>query len=110
MRRLFLLLGALVVLPAGCSGRHYTVPSDQGTHFYLEAPGAATVQFASSLDAYALHAAGRVGVTTWEITVPPGEVEFMYFYVVDGKIFLPECPFHENDDFGSKNCIYRPGE
>jgi hypothetical protein len=64
--------------------------------------------FASSSDAYAAHAATRVGETTWEITVP-GRTEFNYFYIVDGIVYLPECRFHENDDFGSKNCIYKPG-
>jgi hypothetical protein len=102
-----LLLSALAVLLSSCSAHHYIVQSDQGTHLYLEIPRARSVIFASSSDAYAARAASRISETTWEITVP-GRTEFKYFYIVDGKVYLPECRFHENDDFGSKNCIYRP--
>jgi hypothetical protein len=100
---------ALTVLLTGCSAHHYTVPSDLGTQLYLDIPGARTVVFASSVDAFAPHAARRTSGATWEVTVP-GRAEFTYFYVVDGKLFLPECRFHENDDFGHKNCVYRPGD
>jgi hypothetical protein len=41
------------------------------------------------------------------MTVPKGG-EFRYFYLVDGKIHLPDCPYREMDDFGSYNCLYKP--
>ncbi len=44
---------------------------------------------------------------TWRVTLP-GEYEFTYFYMIDGKPFLPPCRFTEKDDFGSENCIFVP--
>jgi hypothetical protein len=36
-------------------------------------------------------------------------MQFSYFYLVDGEVFLPECTLTESDDFGSRNCVYAPG-
>ena len=44
---------------------------------------------------------------SWQISVP-GNESFRYFYMIDGKKFLPDCLLRENDDFGGENCIYSP--
>jgi hypothetical protein len=73
--------------------------------FYYKDKEAQEVLFASSRDNYKLHAARENKNHLWEIAVP-AEKGFAYFYVVDGIITLPACTFTENDDFGSKNCLY----
>lgn len=91
----------------GCT--HHTVLADKGTvTLSLKAPGAKSVQFASSLDGYALHDARQDDASDW-VMLLPSDTQFSYFYLVDGKVFLPECSFAEPDDFGSHNCIYVPG-
>jgi hypothetical protein len=65
------------------------------------------VAFASSLDAFNPHLASRVDGWRWVISVA-ADTEFRYFYIVDGAVYVPECRFYENDDFGSRNCVYMP--
>jgi hypothetical protein len=38
----------------------------------------------------------------------PKDVEFRYFYIVDGVVYVPLCTSEEYDDFGSEICIYVP--
>jgi hypothetical protein len=76
--------------------------------FYYKDSKAQEVLFASSQDNYKLLAAREDRNHLWEISVP-AEKDFAYFYVVDGIITLPDCTFTENDDFGSKNCLYIAG-
>jgi hypothetical protein len=71
---------------------------------YLRFPEAQQVFFLSSLDGYEKHEAKKTDKKTWEIFVR-SDSEFKYFYIVDGKLFLPACSFKEMDDFGSENCI-----
>lgn len=88
---------------------HYHVSQSEGVTFYLRAPGAERVEFVSSLDAYNPHRASRLKGSRWEVTVVPNS-EFRYFYIVDGRVYLPQCELYENDDLGSRNCVYVPGE
>jgi hypothetical protein len=96
-----------VLLLAGCAG-HYTREEAGRVHLYLRDGRAAEVDFASSLDGFALHRLEKTGSKTWEVTLPNTE-EFRYFYRVDGRIYLPDCPQRELDDFGSYNCLYTSG-
>jgi hypothetical protein len=43
----------------------------------------------------------------WKVTLSRLN-EFKYFYLVDGKAYLPDCRLRENDDFGSNNCVFSP--
>ncbi len=107
MKRFPLLLLPAILMIAGCAGHFYREEAD-GVHLYLRDGRAAEVQFASSLDGFALHRLEKMGSKTWEITLPKTE-EFSYFYRVDGRIHLPDCPQREMDDFGSYNCLYTSG-
>ena len=91
---------------AGCSNHYYHIKGDS-LHLYLIKPGAKTVLFAFSKNNYEPHPALKVNSTTWEVAIPSG-IEFKYFFIVDGGVFLPSCQFTEKDDFGSKNCIFIP--
>jgi len=107
MKRLVLLLAAVVFVTSGCANHSHRVKGDM-LYLYLKRPHAKVVYFACSLDGYELHKAENIDRTTWRIAVPAG-VEFRYFYIVDEAVYLPPCRIKEKDDFGSKNCIYVPG-
>ena len=92
---------------AGCAATHYHERQSDRVTFYLKAPEARGVAFASSLDAYNPHKASKIGGSRWAVTVAANS-EFRYFYLVDGAVHVPECKFYEKDDFGSRNCIYVP--
>ena len=92
---------------AGCAATHYYKRQSDRVTFYLKAPGARGVVFASSLDAYSPHLASKVDGSRWVVSVAANS-EFRYFYLVDGAVHVPECRFYEKDDFGSRNCVYVP--
>jgi hypothetical protein len=92
---------------AGCAATHYHERKSDRVTFYLKAPEARGVAFASSLDSYNPHKASKISGSRWAVTVAANS-EFRYFYLVDGAVHVPECKFYERDDFGSRNCIYVP--
>jgi hypothetical protein len=94
------------LLLSGCAG-HYHQVEGETLHLYLKVPEAVHVDFASSLDGFKLHKAKRIGSEKWEVTAPAGMM-FKYFYIVDGKIYVPTCRLKEYDGFGMENCIYEP--
>ncbi|MDA8123668.1 MAG: hypothetical protein M0009_00570 [Deltaproteobacteria bacterium] len=91
-------------LLAGCA-THYYREEANNLQVYLEDGQAREVQFASSLDGFTLRRPEKTDAKTWRITLPKVG-EFRYFYVIDGKVRLPDCPYREMDDFGSLNCLY----
>ena len=108
MKRLILQLAAVTFCLAGCAATHYHERQTGRVPFYLRAPGAEKVEYVSSLDAYSPHQASKLSGSRWAVSVVPNS-EFRYFYIVDGSVYLPECELYENDDFGSRNCVYVPG-
>ncbi len=107
MNRLIFFPAFFIIGLTACAGHSYRV-KDNNLHIYLKEPNAQTVYFLHSLDGYAPHEAKKIDGRTWEIIVP-ANTEFKYFYLVDGVPHIPACEFSENDDFGSKNCIFVPG-
>ncbi len=109
--RIFILHLTLIALClAGCAAStHYHVRQSDRVTFYLQAPGARGVVFASSLDAFNPHLASKVDGSRWVVSVA-ADSEFRYFYLVDGVVYVPECRYYEYDDFGSRNCLYLPEE
>lgn len=105
MRTLLLLL--LSVLAKAGDGEHWAVREGSYVRMILRASEARTVQFASSLDGFVAHDAVTQDRRTWEIRLPARE-PFRYFYLLDGKVWVPDCPCRESDDFGSENCFYEP--
>lgn len=97
---------AAVVIVAGCAGHSHFVQGEQ-VHFYLRDGLAREVLFSFSLGGFGLQRAQKIDGVTWEVAVP-GKGEFTYFYIVDGKVYRPNCPRLEMDDFGSYNCLYIP--
>lgn len=106
MKRTFSLLAGLLISIAGCTAHHYKINAGVA-HFYLKAPGANIVHFASSIDGYQIQPAKKIEDGTWVVAIPCDQ-EIRYFYVIDGKTFVPSCRTREKDDFGSENCIFSP--
>jgi len=106
MKRYFSLIPLLFLLTAGCATPHYEVKNDK-LHIYVQNSKAEKVLFLCSLDEYAPHQAINTGSGIWETVLSPDR-EFKYFYLVDGKVFIPPCELKEKDDFGSENCVYIP--
>lgn len=107
MKLLILSLTAVVLCVAGCASPHFQQRQSGKVTLYLREPGAGRVEFASSLDAYERHRADRINGSLWAVTVA-ADAEFRYFYIVDGRVVVPECEFFEKDDFGSRNCLFIP--
>lgn len=104
MTRLSLILG-MMVLTAGCATHYYQLQGD-ALALYLDRPQAQRVILACSLDGFQPHEARKVD-GRWVVFLP-SDYQFRYYYVIDGKVFLPPCQMKENDDFGSENCIFEP--
>ena len=100
------MVGFTVISLIGCATHYHRSDSDS-VHMYLIRPGAGIVSFAHSADGYRIHSAQKSGAWTWKVKVP-GRYEFRYFYLVNGKTYLPDCRLRERDDFGAQNCIYSP--
>jgi hypothetical protein len=104
MNRLLLAMG-LIVVTTGCATHYYQVRGDT-ISLYLDKPDAKQVNFACSLDGFKPQSTAKVD-GQWVMSLP-SDRPFRYFYVLDGKVYLPHCQMKENDDFGSKNCIFDP--
>jgi len=100
------IISGWLLLAAGCAAHYYRLNADSAT-LYLRVPGAGTVELATSMDEFALHQAKKTDADTWVVSVPASR-EFRYFYMVDGRVYLPECRLKETDDFGNENCIFVP--
>ena len=100
--------GILVLLcVASCAPRHFVEKQAQGLTLSLDIPCATEVLFASSTDSFRLHSTVKNNNGLWETTVR-ADREFHYFYIVDGREYIPDCRYREDDDFGANTCIYQP--
>lgn len=106
MKRFFSLVLVLFLLTAGCTIRHYEVKNEQ-LHVYLKNSKAEEVYMLCSMDEYKPRQAINTGSGIWETVLSP-HMEFNYFFLVDGKVFIPDSEFREKDDFGAENCVYIP--
>ena len=105
MIRLFPPILSVALFITGCAGHFYREEAGR-VQIYLRNSRASAVHFVSSLDGFEPHPIAKTNSDTWRITLPKSG-EFRYFYLVDGKIHLPDCPYREMDDFGSYNCLYK---
>ena len=105
MKQELVLLALSGLLLLGCSAHSCRVEG-QTAVLLLRQPDAQEVLLACSLDGYTLRPAKPVA-GGWEVTLP-ADSPFVYFYRVDGRPFVPDCPLKERDDFGAENCIFDP--
>lgn len=105
MKYIYFALASFFTLLGGCSIHFYAFEENKVT-IYLKKPQAQTVLFACSLDGFAGQMLKQHD-GLWEVSLPTDN-SFRYFYMVDGEIFIPSCRLTENNDFGSKNCIFEP--
>ena len=105
MKPLLPLLAVAAVVVTGCATHYHRVEGDRLT-LYLDEPRAGEVALACSLDDFTPRKARRVE-GRWVVSLS-AERPFRYYYVLDGKPYVPPCRLKENDDFGSANCIFDP--
>jgi hypothetical protein len=98
---------AMLLLLAGCAPGHFIVRQPSGVTLYLNRPDATEVLFASSADGFLVHPTKKNHSGVWMID-NLADREFQYFYIVDGRVVVPDCQLRERDDFGADNCIYQP--
>ena len=104
MKKFFAGLLLFLFAATGCANHYYRKSGDR-LQFFLKNPDAGQVAFACSTDGFQLHAAEQIGSATWMVSLPDA-TEFSYFYMIDGKVYLPPCPLTETDDFGFENCVF----
>ena len=106
MRNILGILSVFLLIASGCTVHQYKIVN-QKLHIYLKDKKAEKVYLLTSLDGFEPHEVRVADSGTWE-AILPSDIEFRYFYLIDGKVFLPDCVMKEKDDFGSDNCIYIP--
>ena len=98
----------VVFLIAGCTApTHWTLRSGERAVLYLRAPDAGEVLFVSSQNGFLPRKSNRQKDGVW-VTEVEANGEFTYFYLIDGRPHTPDCDLTENDDFGSRNCVFSP--
>jgi hypothetical protein len=97
---------AAVFVAGGCA-THYQVITSGHVEMFLKAPQAQSVVLVVSSDPFQQVQAQGDASGVWKVTLNRLN-EFKYFYLVDGKAYLPDCRLRENDDFGSNNCVFSP--
>ncbi|MFO7665911.1 MAG: hypothetical protein R6V76_04775 [Desulfobacterales bacterium] len=104
MKRKIVLVLAAFFVTGGCA-RHYHSFNNGHIEMYLAAPKAKSVVLVISGDQFRQVQALQDDSGIWKVALNRLN-EFKYFYLVDGKAYLPDCLLRENDDFGSNNCIF----
>lgn len=102
-----LAIGVVIGSLQGCAPQQLTIVQADTVTLFLNAPQAKQVQLVSSADHYTAHDATKNPDGHWVVTDLANQ-EFQFFYLVDGKPFIPECRFRQSDDFGTTNCRYLP--
>ncbi len=97
----------LLLFLGGCGPSHFSARQAGGLRLYLDLPEASEVLFVSSADSFQPHPTTKTGDGLW-VTRLLADQEFHYFYRVDGRLYVPDCRYSDNDDFGTRNCIYQP--
>lgn len=103
---LFIIISCTLV--SGCAGTQHISRDAQTLTFKLYEPSATDVRFVHSANRFTPIAMTKTLPGLWETSLPPIMAEFKYFYLVDNRVYLPDCLAKEQDDFGSENCIYLP--
>lgn len=106
MKIIFGILSAFLLFSTGCAVRQYKVINHE-LHLYLDGKKAEKVYLLTSLDEFKPHKAVKTDSGDWE-AVMPSDMEFRYFFLIDGNVFIPDCEMKEKDDFGSEDCVYIP--
>ena len=101
----YLLIAFFMIFTTGCVTHNQQIQGNK-LAFYLKKTNARQVFLVTSLDDFKPRKA--IPIDDQWLVLLPADKTFRYYYLVDGKIFLPPCKMKENDDFGSENCIFDP--
>jgi hypothetical protein len=97
---------AAVYVSGACAAHYHNITNGR-VEMFLTAPQAQSVVLVVSSDPFQQVQALQDDSGIWKVTLNRLR-EFKYFYLVDGKAYLPDCHLKENDDFGSNNCVFSP--
>ena len=89
----------------GCARLDMPV-SNNTTEIVLSAPGARQVTFACSCKRFTPQPVVQKSAGTWSVRVH-SDGDFSYFFIVDGRVRLPNCALKQQDDFGDQSCIFQ---
>jgi hypothetical protein len=106
MKISLLIFSVFLLCSNGCAVQQYKIVNNE-LRIYLKDTDAEKVYLHTSLDEYAPQEVIKDESGLW-VSVLPADMEFKYFYMIDDKMFVPECSMNEKDDFGSVNCVYIP--
>jgi hypothetical protein len=106
MKGSLMIILATVWVAGGCSAHTQRIGSGK-VELSLKMPGAHSVILVMTNDTLHKVPAGRSFWGVWKTTLK-GEHDFSYFYLVDSKVYLPDCVLKEKDDFGADNCLFSP--
>jgi 1,4-alpha-glucan branching enzyme len=106
VKQSIVLVLAAVFVAGGCTAHYYIIDNGH-VEMYLTAPQAQSVVLVVSGDTFQQVQALRDDSGMWKVTLN-GLHEFKYFYLLDGKAYLPDCPLRDHDDFRSNNCVFSP--
>lgn len=96
-----------LTLLAGCAPQHTARLEQDLVTLTLWAPEAGEVRLLASYDHFTPQTAVRDRQGNWRSSDLPN-IDFSYFYRVDGKTVTPDCRVTSNDDFGTTNCRHIP--
>jgi hypothetical protein len=113
MKRLLLL--TILVCFSGCTHAAHTVIAVGGRiDFHLSAPGAGSVTLVVIGQTVEHLPAHQSKNGDWEAEVLFNSKQplhdLRYFYLVNGKVYLPPCRMKDTDDFGAENCVISASE
>ncbi len=109
MKRFLVMSVATALMLSACSMAPYSVKR-HGNYisFHAKIPQAKNVYFVSNLTNFQKVKAKMESKGVWESTLPYKGGIIKYFYIADGKIYLPPCKSYVKDGFGGKDCVYLP--
>lgn len=105
MNQRLMLLALVTVMVQGCASGNVSRMPDGQVKLSVFKPFAADVVLCTSTTGFDSHTPVSKTLGSWLFTVS-GHDSFAYFFLVDGEVFVPDCVFRENDDFGRYNCLF----
>lgn len=99
----YFLAAAVILMISGCASMK--VRHSDGDMIMSFKKEAERIILYSSATGYTPIDAEKAG-DWWHVSIKDTD-KLKYFLKADGEIFLPDCKYKENDDFGGELCIYK---
>lgn len=91
----------------GCSNHQVKMIQPDRVLLSVKIEDARNVQLVTNMNSFRAISAMKVSDDRWTVELPlQSKTEFLYSYLVDGHVFVPDCQSKEQDDFGGENCVF----